>query len=147
MHWTYRTPSNRQHFHSLFNSSKLLCSSRSSITSGKKNKILNTARLMHRIKWMSQWTCWCFQQTQSWTVSFKKKNHWTWHRQLMMNALRFKDNANNVYKENVKKWGTFEGIRLVGQEEKRYRAAVNISVTGPSTFQLSSAVMYIACTT
>lgn len=37
----------------------------------------------------------------------------------MMNALRFKDNANNVYKENVKKLGTFEGIRLVGQEEEK----------------------------
>lgn len=37
----------------------------------------------------------------------------------MMDALSLKDNANNVYKNNVNKWGTFEGIRLVGQEEKK----------------------------
>lgn len=70
--------------------------------------------------------------------------------QLMTNALSLKDNANNVYKDNVNKRGTFEGVRLIGQEEKkRYRSCSKetISVTGPLTFQLSSAVMYIACTT
>lgn len=35
----------------------------------------------------------------------------------MMDALSLKDNTNNVYKNNVNKWGTFEGIRLAGQEE------------------------------
>lgn len=38
--------------------------------------------------------------------------------QLMTNALSLKDNANNVYKDNVNKQGTFEGVRLIGQEEK-----------------------------
>lgn len=39
--------------------------------------------------------------------------------QLMTNALSLKDNANNVYMDNVNKRGTFEGVRLTGQEEKK----------------------------
>lgn len=66
-----------------------------------------------------------------------------------MYALNLKDNANNVYKDNVNKWGTFEGIKLVGRDKKSYRSCrkETIPVTGPLTFQLSTAVMYIACTT
>lgn len=66
-----------------------------------------------------------------------------------MDALSSKDNANNVYKNNVNKWGTFGGIRLDGQEEKKV-SLVQQRVhfwQGPLIFQLTNVVMYIACTT
>ena len=58
---------------------------------------------------------------------------YSWFTQLMMDALGLKDNANNVYKNNVNKWGTFERTGIVGQEKKTYRSCnkETISVPGP----------------
>lgn len=68
----------------------------------------------------------------------------------MTDALSLKENANNVYKNNVNKQGTLEESGSAGQEERKKivsHSKETISVKGPLTFQLRNMVMYIACTT
>lgn len=66
-----------------------------------------------------------------------------------MDALGLKDNANNVYKNNVNNEALLKELGPLARREKRdrSRSKESISVTGPLTFQLSNMVMYIACAT
>lgn len=69
-------------------------------------------------------------------MSFQLKNPRTRCTQQM--GLHLKDNANNVYMDNVDKRGTFGGIRLIGLEETGIARATerDISVTDLLAFSI-----------